>query len=165
MTFEEFASANRPCQHTEWVGRPEGEATCKSCGMDEFEVNTENEKLLESYNKQKDNMEIPEVVILECQRRVYGMMAEAAKAKRRCDRAKRLADERHADYIISLEHTHKMIQFLVDNAGDPGDTPGDVERQRAEVKGELEAALDKELQRPEDSDDEEIGIFTSRTGK
>ena len=96
-------------------------------------------------------MQIPQVVILECQRRVYGMMEETGQAKRRSDKAKKTAEARHADYYSRLSDTQDMMQFLVDNSNDP------------ELKDELVCALTKELERPEVNDDEEI--FSTRPVK
>jgi len=89
-------------------------------------------------------MQIPYVVIAECQRRVYGMMEETAQAKHRLDRAKRGVETRQADYDASLLAAKKMIEFLVDNASD-----------QDKVKGELEAMLAQKLDSKDDHEDDE----------
>jgi len=49
LPFSDYLKASRPCQHEEWDGCPEVDATCKKCGMDEFEVNKEQEDMHASW--------------------------------------------------------------------------------------------------------------------
>ena len=91
---------------------------------------------------------IPAVVIHACDKRLDDMMALAARAKRRLDRADEVARQRQQEFDEQLATISDLAAFLADNSSNPVET-------RKKYSAVLESVLalaDKSLE----GDEEEL---------